>query len=72
MAATTAPTTPHIVFILSDDLGWADVGYHDSEIKTPTIDKLAFEGVRLESYYAQSKCTPSRASLMTGRYMVGI
>ena len=63
---------PHVIFILSDDLGWNDVGYHNSEIKTPTIDRLAKEGVRLENYYVQSKCTPSRASFMTGLYQVSI
>jgi arylsulfatase A-like enzyme len=67
-AAQTIPTRPHIVFILADDLGWGDVGYHGSEIPTPTLDRLASEGVRLEQYYTPSSCTPTRASLMTGRY----
>ena len=59
---------PNIVFIMADDLGNADLGYRGSEIKTPNIDKLANEGVRLESFYGQQVCTPSRAALMTGRY----
>ena len=59
---------PNIVFILADDLGFKDVGYHGSRIKTPNIDKLASEGVRLEQFYVQSVCSPTRASLMTGRY----
>jgi len=60
---------PHIVYIVADDLGWKDVGYHgSSDLKTPTIDKLANEGARLEQFYVQPMCTPTRAALMTGRY----
>lgn len=58
---------PHIIFILADDQGYRDVGYHGSEIKTPTLDKLASEGVKLENYYVQPICTPSRSQFMTGR-----
>ncbi|MGB9626149.1 MAG: sulfatase-like hydrolase/transferase, partial [Phycisphaerae bacterium] len=64
------PTRPHILVILADDLGWKDVGYHDSEIRTPVLDKLAAAGVRLEQFYVQPVCTPTRASLMTGRYPI--
>ena len=63
-----AAPRPNIVFILADDLGWADVGYHGDEVKTPHIDRLAAEGVRLEQFYVQPLCSPSRAALMTGRY----
>ena len=63
-----AQTKPNIVFILADDLGWKDVGYHGSDIKTPNIDELAQTGVRFEQFYAQQICTPTRAALMTGRY----
>jgi len=59
---------PNIVYILSDDQGWKDVGYHGSDIKTPNLDKLAAEGTRLEQFYAQPMCTPTRAALLTGRY----
>jgi arylsulfatase A-like enzyme len=59
---------PNIVYIMSDDEGWKDVGFHGSDIKTPNIDKLAETGARLEQFYAQPMCTPSRAALMTGRY----
>lgn len=58
---------PHIVFILVDDQGFRDVGYHGSEIKTPTLDLLAAQGVKLENYYVQPLCSPSRSQLMTGR-----
>ena len=53
---------------MADDLGNADLGYRGSEIKTPNIDKLAEDGVRLESFYGLPVCTPARAALMTGRY----
>src|SRR5713226_6063199 len=59
---------PHIIFFLADDLGWKDVGYHGSEIQTPTLDRMAAQGVRLEQFYAMPLCTPTRACLMTGRY----
>ncbi|MGK6352453.1 arylsulfatase [Parapedobacter sp. DT-150] len=59
---------PNIVIILADDLGWGDVGYHGSEIKTPNIDRLAREGVILDHFYTTPICSPTRAGLMTGRY----
>ena len=59
---------PNIVIILPDDLGWSDVGYHGSEIKTPNIDKLAESGLKLELHYVMPTCTPTRVSLMTGKY----
>ena len=63
-----AEIKPNILFILVDDLGWKDVGYHGSDIKTPNIDTLAQTGVRLEQFYAQPMCTPTRAAFLTGRY----
>jgi arylsulfatase B len=61
-------TKPNIVILLADDLGWKDVGYHGSEIRTPNIDKLAQEGVELDRFYVAPFCCPTRAGLMTGRY----
>lgn len=61
-------TRPNFVFILADDLGWGDVGYHQSPIPTPHLDRLAAEGVRLERHYVSPVCSPTRAGLMTGRY----
>lgn len=59
---------PNIVYIIADDLGRADVGFHGSDIKTPALDKLAQGGVQFEQFYVQPMCTPTRAALMTGRY----
>ena len=66
--AADAPAKPNIVFILADDLGYADVGWHGGEIKTPNLDKLANGGAKLEQFYVQPVCSPTRAALMTGRY----
>jgi hypothetical protein len=55
------------VIIRADDLGWNDVGYHDSEIAAPRLDALAADGVVLDRLYAQPSCSPTRAALMTGK-----
>jgi hypothetical protein len=67
LAQSDAPR-PNIVYILADDLGWKDVGFRGSEIKTPNIDQLAKTGAILDQFYVQPMCTPTRASMMTGRY----
>ncbi|RMF83148.1 MAG: arylsulfatase, partial [Planctomycetota bacterium] len=68
-APSSAPAPrPHIVFLLADDLGWGDVGYHGSEIRTPAIDRLAQRGVRMNQFYVLQSCTPTRAALLTGRH----
>jgi arylsulfatase A-like enzyme len=59
---------PHIVYIVANDLGWKDVGYHGGRPKTPHLDALAASGVRLERFYTLPNSTPTRAALMTGRY----
>jgi len=61
---------PHIVLVVIDDLGWSDVGFQGSVIHTPNINRLANEGVILENYYVQPLCTPTRSTLMTGRYPI--
>jgi arylsulfatase A-like enzyme len=66
--ALAADRPPNILYIVADDLGWKDVGFHGSDIKTPTLDALAAKGAKLEQFYAQPMCTPTRAALMTGRY----
>ncbi len=57
---------PNIIIILADDLGWNDVSYHGSEIPTPNIDSIIFNGIELDRFYVQPTCSPTRAELMTG------
>jgi arylsulfatase A-like enzyme len=61
---------PNVIFILMDDMGYADVGcYGSTEVRTPHVDRLAREGVRLTQFYANAPvCTPTRAAFLTGRY----
>ncbi|CAH3188272.1 unnamed protein product [Porites lobata] len=61
---------PNIVLTVIDDLGWSDVGFQGSVIHTPNINRLAAEGVILDNYYVQPMCTPTRSTLMTGRYPI--
>jgi arylsulfatase A-like enzyme len=68
MAGAAEAKRPNVVFLLADDLGWGDVGWHGGEIKTPNLDKLAAAGAKLEAFYVQPVCSPTRAALMTGRY----
>ncbi len=58
---------PNILIILADDLGWNDVGYHGSHIQTPSIDRIAREGIELDRFYVQPTCSPTRVGLMTGK-----
>ena len=57
---------PNIILILADDMGLTDVGAFGSEIKTPNLDKLAYEGTRLTNFHASPQCAPTRAILMSG------
>lgn len=67
-AAADDSPRPNMVFILADDLGWADIGYHDSGIRTPHLDRLAAEGVRLNRHYVYPTCSPTRVALLSGRF----
>jgi arylsulfatase A-like enzyme len=69
-AAEPAPKARHVVVILTDDLGYADLGcYGSKDIRTPNVDRLAKEGTRLTDFYSNGPvCTPTRAALMTGRW----
>lgn len=68
LAGAQKASRPNIVILLADDLGWGDVGYHGSDIRTPNIDRLAAEGLVLDRFYTAPICSPTRAGLMTGRY----
>ena len=63
-----AAEKPNIVIIMSDDMGFSDIGCYGSEIKTPQLDKLAANGLRFTQFYNTSRCCPTRASLLTGMY----
>ena len=62
------PAKPNIIFILADDLGFSDIGCYGSEVATPNLDKLAARGIRVNQFYNNPRCCPSRASIMTGLY----
>ena len=66
----SASPPKHILLIVIDDLGYADLGFTGSLIRTPNIDALAAAGVTLGSFYVQRACSPTRAALMTGRYNI--
>ncbi len=66
-SAQTGASQPNIVYILLDDVGFADLGPYGSEISTPSIDKLANEGLRYNSFETRAICSPTRAALLTGR-----
>jgi len=66
--SAATPVKPNVLIILVDDMGWNDVGYHGSDIRTPNIDALAHSGVRFERFYVTPICSPTRAGLLTGRY----
>lgn len=66
--AADPPKRPNIVVILSDDMGYSDIGCYGSEISTPNLDKLAAGGVRFTQFYNTARCCPTRAALLTGLY----
>ena len=60
---------PNIILVMTDDQGYGDVGAHgNSMIKTPNLDKLHGESVRLTNYHVDPTCAPTRSALLTGRY----
>ena len=73
---TMATPKPHVIFALVDDWGSLDVAYRERELgltpalRTPTLDKLAAEGVKLSKYYVQHICSPTRSALLSGRYQI--
>ncbi len=68
--STTGAATekPNIIYIMSDDMGFSDLGCYGSEIETPNLDSLADGGLRFTQFYNTGRCCPTRASLLTGLY----
>src|SRR5687768_2563278 len=66
--SAATPAKPNIVFIIADDLGWADVAFHGGNAPTPNLDRLARTGLELTQHYSAATCSPTRAALMSGRY----
>ncbi|WP_346859416.1 arylsulfatase [uncultured Draconibacterium sp.] len=62
------PNRPNIILILSDDMGYSDLGCYGGEVETPNLDALAANGLRFTQFYNGARCCPTRASLMTGCY----
>jgi len=67
-ATLPAAPRPNIVLIMSDDMGYSDIGCYGSEIDTPHLDGLAAGGLRFTQFYNTGRCCPTRASLLTGLY----
>jgi arylsulfatase A len=67
---TTTPARPNVIFVLADDLGWAEIGsYGQQKIRTPSLDRLAAEGLRFTQHYSgNAVCAPSRSVLLTGQH----
>ena len=64
----SAEQRPNVVVLLADDLGWRDIGCYDGPVKTPALDGLAARGVRFTDFHSGvAVCSPSRATLLTGR-----
>ena len=63
-----APPKPNIIVILSDDMGWSDLGCYGGEIQTPNLNQLSAQGVRFTQFYNTGRCCPTRAALLTGLY----
>lgn len=67
--STPVPSRPNVILILTDDVGYGDIGcFGAPDVKTPHIDRLAREGVKLTDFYATPQCTPTRAALISGQY----
>lgn len=65
---TSAAERPNIIVVMVDDMGFSDIGCYGGEIETPNLDALANQGVRFTQFYNTARCSPSRASLITGLY----
>ncbi len=67
-ASAQSGDRPNIIVIMSDDMGYSDIGCYGSEIQTPVLDNLASNGLRFTQFYNTGRCCPTRASLLTGLY----
>ena len=67
-SCAVAADRPDIIYIMSDDMGFSDIGCYGSEISTPNLDGLAADGLRFTQFYNTARCCPTRACLMTGLY----
>jgi arylsulfatase len=67
-AESTEPAQPNVLLVMADDLGFSDPGCYGSEIDTPTLDRLASNGLRFSQFYNTAKCHSSRVSLLSGRW----
>jgi arylsulfatase len=68
LSQVTGAERPNIILIMSDDMGWSDLGCYGGEISTPHLDGLARQGVRFTQFYNTARCCPTRAALLTGLY----
>ena len=68
LGGAKAAERPNIVLIMCDDMGWSDIGCYGGEVSTPSLDRLAAEGMRFTQFYNNAKCTTTRASILTGLY----
>ncbi len=68
LLASAADSRPNIVLVMADDMGYSDLGCYGGEIETPTLDKLARNGLRFTNFYVNNMCWPTRASLLTSQY----
>ncbi len=69
-ACAGASGKPNIIVVVIDDMGWNDIGYHNSEMVTPNLDRFAKEGISLDRFYVAPVCSPTRAGLLSGRYPI--
>lgn len=70
LSSSAAPARPNFILVIADDMAWEDCGaYGNKAVRTPNLDRLAREGMRFDrAFVTASSCSPSRSSLLTGRY----
>ena len=66
-AVAAGDSRPHLIFIMADDQGWHNTGFHNDDLLTPHTNQLVAEGVRLTNHYVYKFCSPSRSAFLTGR-----